>query len=155
MELSESRESDCPSISRTLWQRTMKVRYVYRDLDTNEPLASGLSRATYRRAGRRSEAFHRSDPLLKPPAILRRPLLEAVVNSEIVRPMVGNVGVVLRLAANRDEIGLACFKDCLRLLGLENNADGHRGDIRLLADPLRKRDLEAEAARHLSRGCCT
>src|ERR1700674_1546006 len=100
----------------------------------------------------RGEAFHRFDPLLKPPAILRCPVLEATVNAEIVRPMVGDVGIVLRLAANRDEIGLVSFKNGLRLPRLENDADSHGGDVRFLADPLRKRDLEAETARHLSRG---
>src|ERR1700730_17692187 len=100
----------------------------------------------------RGEAFPRFDPLLKHQAILRCPLREATVNAEIVRPKVGDVGIVLRLAANRDEIGLIPLENGLRLLRLENDADSHRGNVRFLADPLRKWDLEAESALHLSRG---
>src|SRR5437016_7990881 len=114
-----------------------------------------LSRATYDDARRRSKAFHRFDPLLKPPAILRCPVLEATVDAEIVRPVMCDVGVVLRLAADRDEIGLTSLEDGLGLLRLENDANGHRGDVRLLADPLRERNLEAETARHLRCRCRT
>src|SRR6516162_2639967 len=119
------------------------------DSSGNRP--SQLSLARYDRPCWRGKAFHRFDPLLEPPAILRCPVLEATVDAEIVRPMVGDVGIELRLAANRDEIGLGPLKNGLRLLRLKDDADGHRGNVRFLADPLRERDLEAETARHLSR----
>src|ERR1700681_4975242 len=91
------------------------------------------SRTTCNDASRRGEAFHGSDPLLKPPAMFWCPVFEATVDTEFVRPMMCDIRVELRLAANRDKIGLPVLKDRLGLLRLENDADGHGGDVRLFA----------------------
>src|ERR1700722_13216810 len=109
------------------------------------------SRTTCHDSSRRGEAVHRSDPLLKPPAMLWYPVFEATVDTEFVRPMMRDIGVELRLAANRDKIGLPVLKDGFGLLSLENDADGHGGDIRLFANTLGIGNLESEAAWHLSR----
>src|SRR5262245_27513886 len=55
--------------------------------------AAWLLRAACDGACRRREAFHGFDAFLKPPAILRRPVLDAAVDAEIVRPMMRNVGI--------------------------------------------------------------
>src|SRR5258708_22520889 len=88
-------------------------------------------------AGRRRKAFQRPDALFEPPAIFGRPVFKTRVDAEIVRPMVGDVGIELRLAADRDEIGLPVLQDRLGLLRLENDADRHGRDIGLVADALR------------------
>jgi hypothetical protein len=64
--------------------------------------------------------------------------------------MMCDIGIELRLAANRDKIGLPVLKDGLGLLRLENYADAHRGDVHFFASPLRKGNLKAEAAGDLS-----
>src|SRR4051812_6529671 len=73
-------------------------------------------------AGRAGKPFHRPDPLLQPPAILRRPVLEFAVDAEIMGPVMGDVGIILRLAADRDQIGLALLQHRFRLLGFEDDA---------------------------------
>src|SRR5579864_5630369 len=72
------------------------------------------SRVSYYGARRRGKAFHRLDPFLKPPTILGCPILEAMIDAKIVRPVVGDVGVELRLATDRDEVGLALLNNRLR-----------------------------------------
>src|SRR3954469_13868177 len=91
-------------------------------------------------ADRRGKTFQGSDPLLEPPAEFRRPILEARVDAEFVRKMVSDIGIELRLAADRDEIGLPFLQDGFGLLRLQNDADGHGRDIGLFANALRKRN---------------
>ena len=50
------------------------------------------------------------------------------------------------------EVGLAILQDGFGLLRFENDADRHRCDARLLADPFGIGHLEAEAARNLGGG---
>src|SRR3984957_10330813 len=102
-------------------------------------------------AGRRGKALQGPDPFLKPPAELRRPVLEAPVEAEVVRPMLGDVGIELRLPADRDQVGLLVLQDGLSLLRLQDDADRHGRDVGFLADPLGERNLKSEAARYLRR----
>ena len=67
-------------------------------------------------------------------------------------PVVSDVGIVLRLPADGDQVRLAFPEDRFGLLGLEDDAHRHRGDADLFADPFGVGHLEAEAARHLRRG---
>src|ERR1700704_554805 len=70
-------------------------------------------------AGRGRKAFHGPDPLLQPPAIFGRPILELAVDAKIMGPVMGDVGIVLRLPADRDQIGVAFFEHRFGLLGFE------------------------------------
>lgn len=54
-----------------------------------------------------------------------RPVLEAAVNAEVMRPVMGDVGIELRLPADRDEIGLSVLEDAFSLPRFENDADRH------------------------------
>src|SRR5580698_190649 len=101
--------------------------------------------------GRRRKPLQGSDPLLQPPAELRRPILETGVEPEVVLPVQGNVGVELRLPADRDQIGLPVLQDGFGLFRLQDDPDRHGGHPGLLTDALGKRHLETEAARHLRR----
>src|SRR5471030_1264602 len=85
--------------------------------------------------GRCGAAFDGSNSLLQPPSIFGSPLLELPVDAEIMGPVLGDIGIELGLPADRDEVGLPILKDGLSLLRLENDADRHRGDAHLLANP--------------------
>src|ERR1700760_4429231 len=96
----------------------------------HSPFSTALDRALSSRAtsavtrdlsGRRCKSLQRSDPLLQPPAIFRRPVLEARVDAEVVGPVVGDVGIELRLAADRDQIGLAVAQNGFGLLRFEDD----------------------------------
>src|ERR1700675_3463608 len=79
-------------------------------------------------AGRRRKTFDGSNALLEPPAEFGRPVLEFAVEAEIVRPVLRDVGIELRLSADRDQVGLLVLQDGFRLLRFENDADRHRRD---------------------------
>src|SRR5580704_14830715 len=87
-------------------------------------------------AGRRRKPFQSPDPLLQPPAKFRRPVLEAAVDAEIMGPVMGDIGIELRLPADGDQVGVAVLQDGLGLLGLQDDADRHGGDVGLLPDAL-------------------
>ena len=99
------------------WARRKRSFAHPRSYDESSPL---------HRTGRRGKPFHGPDALLQPPAIFRRPILEFAVDAEIMGPVMGDVGIVLGLPADRDQIGLAFLQDRFRLLGLEDDADRHR-----------------------------
>src|SRR5450631_2192348 len=101
--------------------------------------------------GRRGEAFHGSNPLLEPPSEFRRPILELPVDAEIMGPVLRDIGIELGLPADGDEIGMAILEDGFRLLCLENDANRHRRDADVLADPFGVGHLETEATRDLRR----
>src|ERR1700722_19710903 len=103
-------------------------------------------------AGRRGKAFDGANALLEPPAKFGGPVLELAVETEIVGPVLRDIGIELGLPADRDEVGLAILQDGFGLLSFQNDADRHRRDARLLADPFGIRHLEAEAARDLGSG---
>ncbi len=66
-------------------------------------------------------------------------------------PVMGDVGIELGLPADRDQVGLAVLQNRFRLLRFENDANRHRRDAHLVADPLGVGDLKTEAARDLRR----
>src|ERR1700736_4280645 len=102
--------------------------------------------------GRRRKTFDGSNALFEPPAEFGRPVLEFPVEAEIMRPMLRDVGIELRLPADGDQVGLSVLQDGFRLLRFENDTDRHRRDADLVADPFGIGHLEAEAARHLRGG---
>src|SRR4051794_26628960 len=101
---------------------------VGRDAPTSRPPADNASRSR--------KPFEGPDPLFQPPAIFGRPVLEPRIDAEVVRPMQRDVRIELRLAADRDEIGLSVLQDGFGLLRFENDADGHGRNIRLVANAL-------------------
>ena len=64
-------------------------------------------------AGRRRKTFDGSNALLEPPAEFGRPVLELLVDAEIMRPMLRDVGIELGLPADRNQIGLPVLQDRL------------------------------------------
>src|SRR5580692_761761 len=102
--------------------------------------------------GRCGESLHGSNSLLEPPSIFRIPVLELAVDPEIMGPVLRNIGIELGLPADRDEVGLPICQDGFSLLRFENDADRHRCDADLLADPFGVGHLETEAARNLGGG---
>ena len=96
--------------------------------------------------GRCGERFNGSGSLLEPPSIFGGPILELPIDTEIVGPVLGDIGIELGLPTDGDEIGLPILQDCLSLLRFEDDADRHRCYARLLADPFGVGHLETEAA---------
>src|ERR1700686_77898 len=96
------------------------------------------------------EPFNGPNPLLEPPTIFGGPILELPVDAEIMGPVLCDIGVELRLPADRDEVGLLILQDCFSLLRFENDANRHRCYAHVLADPFGVGHLETEAARDLS-----
>ena len=101
--------------------------------------------------GRCGEPFNGPNSFLEPPSEFGSPILELPVDAEIMGPVLRDIGIELGLPADSDEVGLALLQDCFGLLCLENNADRHRRDAHVLADPFSVGHLETEAARDL--GC--
>jgi hypothetical protein len=99
--------------------------------------------------GRCGESFNGSNPFLEPPSKFGSPVLELAVDAEIMGPVLCDIGIELRLPTDSDEVGLAILQDCFRLLCLENNANRHRRNAHVLADPFGVGHLETEAARNL------
>ena len=99
--------------------------------------------------GRCGEPFNGSGSLLEPPSIFGGPILELSIDTEIVGPVLCDIGIELRLPTDSDEIGLPILQDCFSLLRFENDADRHRCNAHLLADPFGVRHLETKAARDL------
>src|SRR6202035_5188318 len=98
---------------------------------------TAIGRISFDDAGRRGEAFDGANALLEPPAIFGGPVLEFAVETEIVGPVLCDIGIELGLPADGDEVGLTILQDGFGLLGFQNDADRHRRDARLLADPFR------------------
>src|SRR6266568_3446406 len=67
--------------------------------------------------GRCGEPFDGANSLFEPPAIFGRPVLEPAVKSEIMGPVLRDVGIELRLPADGDEVGLPLLQDRFGLLG--------------------------------------
>ena len=101
--------------------------------------------------GRCREPFDGSNSFLEPPSKFRRPILELPVDAEIMGPVLRDIGIELGLPADSDEVGLAILQDGFGLLCFENNADRHRRDADVVADPFGVGHLETEAARDLRR----
>ena len=75
--------------------------------------------------GRCRERFDGANSFLEPPSKFGGPILELVVDAEIMGPVLCDVGIELGLPADRDEIGLAIPQDRFSLLCLDqvvNNA---------------------------------
>src|SRR5450759_2101884 len=100
-------------------------------------------------AGRCGEPFNGSNSLLEPPSIFGRPIFEPPVYAEIVGPVLCDIGVELRLPTNSDEVRLPILQDRFSLLGFENDANRHRRNAYVLADPFGIGHLETEATRDL------
>src|SRR5579859_690960 len=84
---------------------------------------------------------------LEPPAGLHRPALEiGGLADQRALGMERPVGVVERLAADGDEIGLSALQHRLGLPGLEDEADRHGLDAGLAPDALGERHLESRMA---------
>src|SRR6476661_6299634 len=99
--------------------------------------------------GRRGKPFNGSNSLFEPPSIFGSPILELLVDAEIMGPVLCDIGIELRLPADSNEVGLPILQDCFGLLCLENDADRHRRYAHVLADPFGIGHLETKAARDL------
>jgi hypothetical protein len=102
--------------------------------------------------GRCGEPFNRSNSLLEPPSIFWSPILELLVDAEVMGPVLCDIGIEQRLSTDSDEVGLPIRQDCFSLLRFENDANRHRRYAHVLADPFGVGHLETETARHLSGG---
>src|SRR3712207_216877 len=70
-----------------------------------------------------SQFFQKAFTTRKPPAVLLRPLREFGIDAERERGVVRPVGIEERLAAERDEVGLAGLQHAFGLLRREDEAD--------------------------------
>src|SRR5260370_34059447 len=91
--------------------------------------------------GRSGEPFNGSNSLLKPPSIFGSPILELPIDTEIMGPVLCDIGIELRLPTDSDEVGLSILQDCFSLLRFENHADRHRRDAHLPAAPIARGPL--------------
>src|SRR5258708_22421767 len=80
-------------------------------------------------------------PLVQPPAVLYRPGFVFALRAQSHFRMQGPVRVVERLAADRNQVGLAALQNLLRMLRVEDQADRHGFDSGFLFDAFRERDL--------------
>ena len=99
--------------------------------------------------GRCGEPFNGPDSLFKPPSIFGSPILELLIDAEIVSPVLRDIGIELRLSTDSNEVGLLILQDCFSLLCFKNDADGHRRYTDVVADPFGIGHLETKAARYL------